>query len=156
MDKKMIYTCEYCGKEFSTIDECQEHEIFCKQIIDEFSTLISKFLQKIIQEYNINTQKKQVMSYIINNNICCNIKYLGTLANGHQITIDERINLDEINNFKSDVIQYIKHLNTNQYIGEVNVTTEDFGYNTYTIGDIDILDILQDLKGKKIKIEVLN
>ena len=65
----MIYTCEYCGKEFSTIDECQEHEIFCKQIIDEFSTLISKFLQKIIQEYNINTQKKQVMSYIINNNI---------------------------------------------------------------------------------------
>jgi predicted HAD superfamily phosphohydrolase len=155
MNKKEIYICEYCKKEFDTIEECKKHENNCITSISNLKDIISKFLHDISKQYKINILKLNIKGYDRNNIKYCQIDYIGQLNNKNILKIYNSISKIDIPIFKKDTINEINNLNILEYIGELHDKSVEFGYNEYFLDNTDVSDICKRLNGRKVRIEVI-
>jgi len=177
-----IFRCSICKKEFSGYDaekDCLNDEIECRNLKPEFHNTVQEAINILTKDYGVEflEEKHNVMADSDNHGMDYSTymyfngeaKYKdnifkfyisnGQMNEGYALESSSGI----VNSF---VYKYLreKEIESNEIIGiveryESNSINEEDGYHYYrsghTVGNQDINELMYDLEGKKIKIEVL-
>ena len=177
-----IYRCSICKKEYSGYEaekNCLNDEIGCKNLKQQFDNIVKEAIRILVTDYDVEflEEKHNVMADSDNHGMDYSTymyfngeaKYKdnifkfyisnGQMNEGYALESSSGI----VNSF---VYKYLreKEIESNEIIGiveryESNSINEEDGYHYYrsghTVGNQDINELMYDLEGKKIKIEVL-
>jgi hypothetical protein len=167
MKEKKIYICEKCGEEFNRTIECENHEVECMDKKLQYDNNVKNTVVKLKQKYgsliiNAEYNTKVDMSSCEND-----IYYIYKfeikleLSNGNTVLIYDGMDKDlrsgnylEENIIIESAKNEIEKCLPTSYEGIINWKYED-GWRIDRIGDMEINDIVNRLRGRKVKIEAI-
>jgi hypothetical protein len=171
MKQNITYICDNCGVEFKIITDCERHEHFCcnktklyreniENAINKLKSTFSSLIETITYETKIESSQCEDDNIII-----YKFEIVIKLTNGNTVLVHD--GMDEylhLGNFLTwDVIynsaeREIKKCIPTSFEGimDWNYGKDDIGWRTEYIGDILISEIVDVLRGRKVKIEAID
>lgn len=172
MNKKEIYICENCGKEFEGYTECKNHEAKCNHMHLKFRNNVQGAIIKakikygsIITDSSFKTDE-EVDDYDCN----CSSEYELykfeidlELSNGNHVSIYDGFDEDlSLGNYLEEETIYkslekaIEDGLTLLYEGIIHADWErNDGWRSDMLGSVEICDIVDRLEGRKVRLEVI-
>jgi hypothetical protein len=165
MNKKEIYICENCGEEFIDLDKCNSHEEKCTNKRLKFRENVQGALNRALSKYNsliarssFKTEEETDRYCEGYSSYCFEIKI--ELSNGNNVRVFEGYDQNLYGYVEEDVIfnslnKAIEQGLTTIYEGFLLIDTDEYGYRTDKLGEIEVCDIVDRLVGRKVRIEVI-
>lgn len=171
MVEETIYICENCGEKFDYRGECEHHEKSCTNkrlqyrdnvfmamdyALGKFGSIIASHEIRIneeVSDYDVFKDMGNIYKFEID------IK----LSNGNEFTLcdgyDEALwlgNFLETDTIYKSLKREIESRLTLKYEGIIHSVSDDYGWRTDKLGDVDLSDIVDRLEGRMVKIAVVD
>ena len=161
MKEKTTYLCENCGQEFENGYECEKHEDTCLNKIELCKKNVQAVIDKIKQEYG--SLITNITSNVIDNsfdvegiyqsNFEAHVSFTLSNQNKSKLEVDPLFQDDCYTEIKKEIENKIPTV----YEGIINW---DYGsdnqWRTNYLGGTDLEDIVDRLRGRKVRLEVIN
>ena len=172
MKIKNVYICDNCGKEFENKNDCDRHETICSNKHQKFRENVVAAIQKaknkyrsIVVESSYKTDE-EIEEYNYHNSSeyeLYKFEIKLKLSNGNNIFIYDGCNENLwLGNYLSEEVIYnslekaIENGLSTTYIGIIDWDYgEEENWRTDYIGETHLSDIVDRLRGRKVKLEVI-
>jgi hypothetical protein len=168
MNIKTLYLCENCNKEFSTKSECEHHEVYCANLFHKYEENVKTAISRIKSEYGSLISHCEY-SVEDESRFCGDGDFYAIyhfnieikLSNGNVVNIYDGMDSElwlgnylDADKIYASAKREIENRMSTSYEGVIDWQYVD-GWRENYLGDIKLDDIVDRLRGKKVKIEVI-
>lgn len=161
MKEKTTYICENCGDEFEWEDSCRKHEDTCLNKIGLYTNNVQLAIDQIKEEYKTLIESIDFTiadeSFEIEGTYISNFKSMVTFTLSNKNKAYIQFNPKSQNECFETIKQEIENKLSTIYEGFLDWNCGgDRDWRTNYIGDVDVEDIVDRLRNRKVRLEVID